>query len=127
MTSEIKFRVWYKNQMYLGYEIDDLIFSDGHYLESSKPQEQREIMQYVGLKDKYGREIYEGDIVRTFNLDDEPILSNVVRMQDIFCLEPRDDITDEEEFQPLGEYVEGPGVEIVGNIYEDPEVVDVAK
>ena len=62
---EIKFRCWHDNRMQRVNYIDfahekiDLFASDTIKFEEGV------LMQYTGLKDKHGNEIYEGDILIT--------------------------------------------------------------
>jgi YopX protein len=77
------------------------------------------VMQFTGLKDKNGKEIYEGDIVRR---------NGVKSLMRIFF-----DETAAFRATPVNEergrwYVDNPDeVEIVGNIYENPELLKPTK
>lgn len=85
------------------------------------------LMQSTGLKDKNGKEIFEGDII-AINLEgiETPITAKVFQNRKIGILmfhafEDNEDV-------PMVELLEGDSVEfaIIGNIWEDPELAEVS-
>ncbi len=147
MNRKIKFRVWdkYKKQMYPISSIDYDIFSQeiriiavGHkngmctsYNKNHNSEKcditALELMQYTGLHDKNGKELYEGDIVKITNKN-----SKVISMKPIIA-----DIEWSEEyltytlittsvkdaFESLKDYLDEYDIEVIGNIYDNPELL----
>lgn len=81
-----------------------------------------EVMQFTGLLDKNGKEIYEGDIVKFFTYYYKKGTSRIVAWDDCgrwlpFC---DDDYIQDEQ----GDHFNfDKGFEILGNIYENPELL----
>jgi len=129
---EIKFRAWDSGNKKMVIVKDIVFLEDGVLagyktiggldLTINKP----EIMQYTGLKDKNGKEIYEGDIVESGN---GRIWT--VQFGEFFYTEPKQLVRGygfyiqpvEEELKREGNGFLYKGVEIIGNIYENPELL----
>lgn len=126
---EIKFRAWdTKEKKWLyGYDYPEL---GGFSLKgecillgefgSDMPLERFlndvEIMQFTGLKDKNGKEIYEGDIVRDDNTN---MQVKWFERFSCFCL-----VADKWVFPHFfGEASDPDNCEIIGNIYENKELL----
>lgn len=125
---EIKFRAWEKTSELMVYDVQNV--SRKRIIGESACESFQEVidsweyetMQYTGLKDKNETEIYEGDIVEY--LDGEFSFIAEVSWSDwIWYLEgitPKesfmfDDVADNETAD----------VEIIGNIYENPELLEI--
>ena len=116
---EIKFRAWHPTQGMSSTPIlqrsdyTGQVRCDGYGREGNLIR--LELMQYTGLKDKNGREIYEGDIVQSQNF-----LPSVVKYSDSQgCFLFEDLIVAEGECYRTHEEWE-----IIGNIYETPELAE---
>ena len=115
MTREIKFRLWgmVRKKMYDW----ETILHDERMLSSIGllPCETRLTwLQYTGLKDKAGHEIYEGDIVTLGSVTRVSFRGVVVQYQGCWC-------ADTGKQHPI---IAGFVTAVLGNIYENPELLD---
>lgn len=122
---EIKFRAWDKeNKAFMpseGYAICDgdvMGLRYGNEMEDVLT-DQIELMQYTGLKDNNGREVYEGDVldIGLQNQDGKPVVAPVSYEKYIagYVL----DNGGNGIWQRLDE-----DCEVIGNIYENPELLE---
>lgn len=95
MNGDIKFKVWDKARKVMHYQADgDVIFCfDGIgvsvYLTDGTEISDYELMQYTGVNDCHGKEIYDRDIVQFFNDTDyiiTPGYAKVIFENGAFCL-----------------------------------------
>jgi uncharacterized phage protein (TIGR01671 family) len=162
MSREIKFRAWVKmyddsdgvmlnmpmNIHHFDFE-DGIVISFTDYPEfyghenydhrNPKLPHEINIMQYTGLKDKNGKEIYEGDILRINhgdNIDELEYYSDGDTYQVIFkdccywgkCIYTlRPSTTPLETLLSDLDYWEPQSKEIIGNIYKNPELITEVK
>ena len=85
------------------------------------PSECVELMQWTGLQDSNGKDIYEGDIVES-DCDEGTLFEKVARLSSgLYMLEC---IFSGQQHTDLESCVES--IEVAGNIYENPELLDMS-
>jgi uncharacterized phage protein (TIGR01671 family) len=139
MNRELKFRIWdKKNNMFiyvwdashkrLAISLNGLVYS-GMY-DDVLPENDYTIQQYTGLKDRNGKEIYEGDIVtyqqpyRASRLT-HPATTDSYRTIKAPVIYNQDNFTYEIDRYALGTPMikTRKDIEVVGNIFENPELI----
>lgn len=134
MSREIKFRAWDKTYNFMSYKVlvgntdttDENYTAHCIWVDSEKVDYKREpgwmnfdelsdiaLMQYTGLKDKNGKEIFEGDIVQFKSIRD------IIERYEVV-------------YTNYGEWAIGmhrlsmrfKSCEIIGNIYKNPELLE---
>lgn len=136
----LKYRAWYvlaeemiNEILMISFVRKEIIgkFSDGSTSVPLKFEDKRNgedviIMQSTGLKDKNGKEIFEGDVI-AIEVDDTetPINARVFQNSKIGVLMFH--VFEDNEDVPMVELLEDNSVafEIIGNIYENPELFEV--
>lgn len=108
---EIKFRAWHKEKKIMG----EVLGIDILHKEIFFSNEDVELMQYTELKDEYGDEIYEGDIVTLHNSRYKVIFNSEEArfvLKDVFF-----------EIDIPFTNNNNKRIEVIGNIYENSELL----
>jgi len=109
MMRDIKFRAWDGKRMFDAFDlIPELNRPVGNITVGTfKPS--TIMLQYTGMKDRTGKEIYEGDIVDT----GQGLIAPVTYHGGCFG------VTNSEK----GRTIYSTGFEVIGNVYENPDLL----
>ena len=147
MNREIKFRAWHKDLKKM-FKIGQITFEKGtwnfeptdrDFIGMSIPfQPSFVLMQYTGLHDKNGKEIYEGDIIEfsydvfTENFDTKVGRGTIEFIDGAFYIKPFEiegkkikDIDNEEWF--LLYTVNTDTLKVIGNVFENGDILNDSK
>lgn len=127
-----KFRAWHKElkqmmkvyRMDWGFEPPGITLTDVYEKNRSRQiniygLENIELMQWTGLQDPFGKDIYENDIVES-DCDEGTMYEKVVRLSSgLYMLEC---IFSGEQQTDLESCIES--IEVAGNIYENPDLLN---
>jgi len=137
MTREIKFRIWDKktHKWLLTSEMVFLIRTDTNYLDLSNlrtdsPNYSDELIvsEFTNFEDNNGKDIFEGDIIRRYTYDGDIEWGYVAYSTCLGGVNLNMVLTTEEfeQFQitecPAEAFED---CEVIGNIYENPEILDL--
>lgn len=132
MTREIKFRAWdLELDEMLHWEESDVSKVDGWEIAMILADDTFNVMQFTGLLDKNGKEIYEGDVVRTeyFEGEQRDSKGRVKREEGWYVSRRKPVVIIWRAAKHTTGYNLGPipkgktRREIIGNIYENPELL----
>jgi len=157
MNREIKYRAFVRGHMvdvvFIDFANKYISWNDNQYDRSDPPNkclemesfENAKLMQYIGLKDKNGKEIYEGDIVEAWSQGSKGIFQIKWRQEANPCwllypngqhrqfwnISATEHIPGKQfigvdakitQTKKVGFYDDG--LLVIGNIYENPELIN---
>ncbi len=127
---EIKFRVWnYQDKEMFGVDILNFNHPQGDNIATSYSKKGSHnsfygknsvLMQFTGLKDKNGKEIYEGDILKCESVNESDFISKVEFKEGAFIVYDEEHLAMDVFYCSAGQDFDS---EVIGNIYENPELL----
>lgn len=98
------------------YGFENWIADSGGMKRNIKP---KTVGQFTGLKDKNGVEIYEGDVVKRGYNSGSSFVGEVISEEATYFMR------NDEQYSFLANQYDSETLEIIGNIHENPELLEV--
>lgn len=127
MSREIKFKIWFNGKMCVPGDstIKEIYFDGGPWNEKTDGT----LLQYTGLKDKTGKEIYDGDVVKVdrCRVVDGELVETGIETGNVFWADyfyqyrVSFDHIRYDDYEALMDNDDR--YEVIGNIYENPELI----
>jgi uncharacterized phage protein (TIGR01671 family) len=124
MTREIKFRSWDGEKM--DYVLETPLWREDPGINGAinlAKDHDIILMQFTGIKDRNGKEIYEGDVCNEFimtrSFPDGKNYKRIIKWEDDMTLDDSFGMT------AVGFCLGGGTLEVIGNIYQDSHLLDI--
>lgn len=116
MNREIKFRYWRDGKMIQANQMNSYVSSNSNFQGTGEI-----LLQFTGLKDCNGKEIYEGDILGYPAREYDSVEGTVIFEEGAFGIKTEmfNNILTLAEYIAIDDFDE---LEIMGNIYKNPEL-----
>lgn len=130
MHRDIRVRAWDKNRKCWLTAEELNLYGQGISIEIEAKRAGVVLMQYVGIRDKNGKDVCEGDIVRIANYKNEWKRGEPMFDWRVFAIEWNQYVwafNNSVIYMPLSTYDKETlgqyDIEILGNVYENPELL----
>ena len=126
----LRFRAWLKKEQKMDNDVDhiswleDELYCIGDGITYMVSAEDLELMQSTGLKDEFGKELFEGDIIEWSYWDEFEDSGSAKIVFDKGMFKLLDVRTEKSVWDNLFDCIENCNVFLQGNIYANPELLE---